>query len=82
VQYDCKQQQDIAIPVAGWSTSQLCTIADSTLLLQSDDFDLEFIRVSCRPLAAAVRDEALGWVKALRDVMRELDSQLLEVSSL
>ena len=47
--------------------------------LQSNDFDLEFVRIACRGLAAAVRDEALGWVRALRDVMGELDAQTMQV---
>ena len=47
--------------------------------LQSNDFDLEFVRIGCRGLAAAVRDEALGWVRALREVMGELDAQTMQV---
>ena len=47
--------------------------------LQSSDFDLEFVRIGCRGLAAAVRDEALGWVRALREVMGELDAQTMQV---
>ncbi len=38
-----------------------------------------FVRVCTQALAAAVRDEALGWVKALRDGMQALDLQTLQV---
>lgn len=48
-------------------------------MLQSTNFDLEFVHINCQSLAASVRDEALGWVQALSQCMRELDSQTLEV---
>ena len=48
-------------------------------MLQSTNFDLEFVHINCQSLAASVRDEALGWVQALSQCMRELDSQALEV---
>ena len=41
--------------------------------------DCGFVRIRTQPLAAAVRDEALGWVKALRDGMQALDLQTLQV---
>ncbi|KAK9868729.1 hypothetical protein WJX84_008574 [Apatococcus fuscideae] len=40
--------------------------------------DCGFVRIRTQPLAAAVRDEALGWVKALRDGMQALDLQTLQ----
>lgn len=49
--------------------------------LQSTSFDLEFVHINCQSLAASVRDEALGWVQALSQCMRELDTQTLQVSS-
>ena len=42
--------------------------------------DCSFVRVRTRTLAAAVRDEALGWVKALRDGMQAADLATLQVS--
>lgn len=48
-------------------------------MVQSTNFDLEFVHINCQSLAASVRDEALGWVQALSQCMRELDSQSLEV---
>ena len=48
--------------------------------LQSTNFDLEFVHINCQSLAASVKDEALGWVQALSQCMRELDTQALEVS--
>lgn len=45
--------------------------------LQARDFDLDFIRVSCHALATSVRDEALGWVKAISQSMRDLDQAAL-----
>ncbi|DBA95316.1 TPA: Dynein heavy chain cytoplasmic [Trebouxia sp. C0006] len=45
---------------------------------QSTNFDLEFVHINCQSLAASVRDEALGWVQALSQCMRELDTQALE----
>jgi len=48
-------------------------------VLQSTNFDLEFVHINCQSLAASVRDEALGWVQALSQCMRELDTQALEV---
>lgn len=44
---------------------------------QAKDFDQDFIRVSCHTLAASVRDEALGWVKAIGQSMRDLDMATL-----
>ena len=41
--------------------------------------DCSFVRIRTQTLAAAVRDEALGWVKALRDGMQALDLQTLQV---
>lgn len=55
-------------------TSHCCCI------LQSTSFDLEFVHINCQSLAASVRDEALGWVQALSQCMRELDTQTLQVS--
>lgn len=49
-------------------------------VLQSTNFDLEFVHINCQSLAASVKDEALGWVQALSQCMRELDTQALEVS--
>ena len=49
------------------------------VVLQSTNFDLEFVHINCQSLAASVRDEALGWVQALSQCMRELDLQALEV---
>lgn len=46
---------------------------------QAADFDLDFVLVSARSLAGSVRDEALAWVKALRDVMRDIDLQTFQV---
>ena len=48
-------------------------------MMQSTNFDLEFVHINCQSLAASVRDEALGWVQALSQCMRELDMQSLEV---
>ena len=44
---------------------------------QAKDFDADFIRASCLTLAQSVRDEALGWVKAISQTMRELDINTL-----
>lgn len=41
---------------------------------QAKDFDQDFIRVSCHSLADSVRDEALGWARAIGGTMRELDA--------
>ncbi len=41
---------------------------------QAKDFDQEFIRVSCHALASSVCDEALGWVRAIAQTMRDLDA--------
>eukprot|EP00899_Mesostigma_viride_P018540 jgi/Mesvir1/26688/Mv20468-RA.1 len=41
------------------------------------DKEIDFIRVSTHALAAAVRDEALGWVQAIGRVMTELDKRTL-----
>jgi dynein heavy chain len=41
---------------------------------QAKDFDQDFIRVSCHALAASVCDEALAWVRAIAQTMRELDA--------
>lgn len=49
------------------------------MIVQSTNFDLEFVHINCQSLAASVRDEALGWVQALSQCMRELDTQALEV---
>ena len=43
------------------------------LSLQAKDLDIDFIRVSCHTLATSVRDEALAWVKAISQSMRDLD---------
>eukprot|EP00803_Ostreobium_quekettii_P011338 evm.model.scf_1312.1 EVM.evm.TU.scf_1312.1 scf_1312:839-40608(+) len=40
---------------------------------QPKEFDLDFIRISCHSLAASVRDEALGWVRATSNAMRDVD---------
>lgn len=48
-------------------------------VLQSTNFDLEFVHINCQSLAASVRDEASGWVQALSQCMRELDTQSLQV---
>ena len=47
--------------------------------LQSTNFDLEFVHINCQSLAASVKEEAMGWVLALSQCMRELDTQALEV---
>ena len=44
---------------------------------QARDFDMDFIRVSCHALASSVRDEALSWVKAIAQSMRDLDQAAL-----
>ena len=54
--------------------------AKVVLVLQSTNFDLEFVYINCQSLAASVREEALGWVQALSQCMRELDTQALEVT--
>ncbi|KXZ49756.1 DHC2 protein [Gonium pectorale] len=41
---------------------------------QANDFDQDFIRVSCHALASSVCDEALSWVRAIAQTMRELDA--------
>lgn len=41
---------------------------------QAKDFDQDFIRVSCHALASSVCDEALAWVRAIAQTMRELDA--------
>ncbi len=64
----------LGICITGLVLSNICAAG-----LQSNDFDLEFVRIGCRGLAAAVRDEALGWVRALREVMGELDAQSMQV---
>jgi hypothetical protein len=40
----------------------------------SKDYDQDFIRVSCHALSASVHQEALGWVRALSDTMRDVDN--------
>ena len=50
-------------------------------VMQSTNFDLEFVHINCQSLAASVRDEAQGWVQALSQCMQELDCQTLEVSA-
>jgi hypothetical protein len=47
------------------------------LSAQARDFDQDFIRVSCHALAISVRDEAIGWVRAISQTMREMDVALL-----
>ncbi|KAL6757976.1 dynein heavy chain, N-terminal region 1-domain-containing protein, partial [Haematococcus lacustris] len=41
---------------------------------QAKDYDQDFIRVSCSSLAISVKEEALGWVRAIAQAMRELDT--------
>ncbi len=45
--------------------------------VQARDMQMDFIRVSCHTLAMSVRDEALGWVSAISQTMREVDTTAL-----
>ncbi|GMH41526.1 hypothetical protein BSKO_09436 [Bryopsis sp. KO-2023] len=49
------------------------TKASHEIFSQAKEFDLDFIRISCHSLAASVRNEALGWVKATCNAMRDVD---------
>jgi hypothetical protein len=40
---------------------------------QARDFDADFVHVCCKPLASSVRDEAVGWIRAIASGMRDLD---------
>lgn len=41
------------------------------------DHDQDFIRVSCEALSSSVREEALSWVRAIAQTMREIDQATL-----
>lgn len=45
--------------------------------VQAKDFDQDFIRVSSHALNASVVEESHGWVRALSQAMRELDTATL-----
>lgn len=74
-----------------WIDNQvsLCTLALVTsncvcgqlaeeIYSQAKEFDLDFIQISCHSLAASVRDEALGWVKATSNAMQDIDMLKLQ----
>jgi dynein heavy chain len=49
----------------------------SELTAQAKDYEQDFIRLSCYSLAASVREEALNWVRAIAQTMRDMDTLTL-----
>ncbi len=41
--------------------------------------DIEFVRINCAPLMAAMRDEANAWLHGICSIMRSIDATLQQV---
>lgn len=66
------EAQADSLPLALWPPQMAADIS-----AQAKDYKQDFVCVSCEALASSVKEEALGWVRAIAQSMRELDQASL-----